>query len=113
MQNQKSKGAAWQRRREEYLRAAGRYDDLINEGYLPPNTVERWSVIAGGRTGRALPAIGSGNQILPGEAAELDNLAAHAQLGGDAVAQHTAMGTSENILKIGHGDAFSSPGISV
>jgi hypothetical protein len=48
MQNQKSKGAAWQRRREEYLRAAGRYDDLIKEGYLPPDTVERWSVIAGG-----------------------------------------------------------------
>ena len=52
MQNQKSKGAAWQRRREEYLRAAGRYDDLIKEGYLPPDTVERWSVIAGGRIGR-------------------------------------------------------------
>jgi len=52
MQNQKSKGAAWQRRREEYLRAAGRYDDLIKEGYLPPATVERWSVIAGGRSGR-------------------------------------------------------------
>ena len=51
MQNQKSKGAAWQRRREEYLRAAGRYDDLIKEGYLPPATVERWSVIAGGRSG--------------------------------------------------------------
>ena len=52
MQNQKSKGAAWQRRREEYLRAAGRYDDLIREGYLPPDSVERWSVIAGGRSGR-------------------------------------------------------------
>ena len=52
MQNQKSKGAAWQRRREEYLRAAGRYDDLIKEGYLPPDTIERWSVIAGGRSGR-------------------------------------------------------------
>lgn len=51
MQNQKSKGAAWQGRREEYLRAAGRYDDLIKEGYLLPDTVERWSVIAGGRTG--------------------------------------------------------------
>jgi hypothetical protein len=51
MQNQKSKDAAWQRRREEYLRAAGRYDDLIKEGYMPPDTVERWSVIAGGRTG--------------------------------------------------------------
>ena len=59
MQNQKSKGAAWQRRRaawqrrrEEYLQAAGRCDDLIKEGYMPPDTVERWSVIAGGRTGR-------------------------------------------------------------
>lgn len=52
MQNQKSKDAAWRRRREEYLLAAGRYDDLIKEGYLPPDTVERWSVIAGGRSGR-------------------------------------------------------------
>ena len=52
MQNQKSKGAAWQRRREEYLRAAGRYGDLIKEGYMSPDTVERWSVIAGGRSGR-------------------------------------------------------------
>lgn len=52
MQNQKSTGTAWQRRREEYLRAAGRYDDLIKERYMPPDTVERWSVIAGGRTGR-------------------------------------------------------------
>ena len=51
MQNQKSKGAAWQRRREEYLRAAGRYDDLIKEGYLASDTVEHWSVIAGGRSG--------------------------------------------------------------
>ena len=56
MQNQKSKGAAWQRRREEYLRAAGRYDDLIKEGYVPPDNVEHWSVIAGGRSGRFLPA---------------------------------------------------------
>ena len=52
MPNQKSKCAAWQRRREEYLRAAGRYDDLIKEGYVPPDAVERWSVIAGGRSGR-------------------------------------------------------------
>ena len=52
MQNQKSKGAAWQRRREEYLRAAGRYGDLIKEGYMSPDTVEHWSVIAGGRSGR-------------------------------------------------------------
>jgi len=52
MQNEKSKCAAWQRRREEYLRAAGRYDDLIKEGYMPPDAVERWSVIAGGRSGR-------------------------------------------------------------
>ena len=57
MQNQKSKGAAWQRRREEYLRAAGRYDDLIKEGYLPPDNVERWSVIAGGRSGRFQRAV--------------------------------------------------------
>ena len=52
MQNEKSKCAAGQRRREEYLRAAGRYDDLIKEGYAPPDAVERWSVIAGGRSGR-------------------------------------------------------------
>lgn len=52
MQSQKSKRATWQRRREEYLRAAGRNDDLIKEGYLEPGTIERWSVIAGGRSGR-------------------------------------------------------------
>lgn len=52
MQNQEPKGAAWQRRREEYLRAAGRYGDLIKEGYMSPESVERWSVIVGGRTGR-------------------------------------------------------------
>jgi hypothetical protein len=52
MQNRKSKRATWQLRREEYLRAAGRYDALIKEGYLPPDTIERWSVIAGGRSGR-------------------------------------------------------------
>ena len=51
MENQKSKRAVWQRRREEYLRAAGRYDDLIKEGYLAPDTVEHWSIIAGGRSG--------------------------------------------------------------
>jgi hypothetical protein len=35
MQTQTSTRAeAWQRRREEYLRAAGRYSDLVKEGYL-------------------------------------------------------------------------------
>jgi hypothetical protein len=56
MQNQKSKVAAWQRRREEYLRAAERCDDLIKEGYMPPDNVERWSVIDGGRSGHSLRA---------------------------------------------------------
>jgi hypothetical protein len=52
MQNQKSKGAAWQRRREEYLRAAERDGDLIKEGYVSPGAEARWSIIVGGRTGR-------------------------------------------------------------
>jgi len=112
MQNQKSKGAAWQRRREEYLQAAGRYDDLIKEGYLPPDTVERWSVIAGGRSGRSqrtsreprsyvVMRVGSTNSQAPCTSA------------GDVLAQQTAIGASEKILKIGQGDAFSVPGISV
>ena len=112
MQNQKSKGATWQRRREEYLRAAGRYGDLIKEGYLPPDTVERWSVIAGGRTG-GLQRAGHETRTYLVERVGRARLAAHIHLGGDAVAQHTAMGGSEKILKIGQGNAFPSPSISV
>jgi hypothetical protein len=111
MPNQKSKCAAWQRRREEYLRAAGRYDDLGKEGYLPPDTVERWSVIAGGR-GRFQRA---GHEPRSYVVIRLGSTTSQAPRTstGDAVAQHTAIGASEKILKIGQGDAFSSPGISV
>ena len=112
MQNQKSKGAAWRRRREEYLRTAGRYGDLIKEGYLPPDTVERWSVIAGGRSCRFHRAVHETRTYLV-ERVGPTKLAANLHLGGDAVAQHTAMGGSEKILKIGQGDALPSPGISV
>src|SRR5579863_2038764 len=76
MQNQKSKGAAWQRRREEYLRAAGRYDDLIKEGYLLPDTVEHWSVIAGGRT-RPFRRAGYETRFYLVERVDSNNLAAH------------------------------------
>ena len=51
MQIQTSNRAAawWQRRREEYLRASGRYGDLIKEGYLSDEAGARWSVVEGGR----------------------------------------------------------------
>ena len=112
MQNQKSKGAAWQRRREEYLRAAGRYDDLIREGYLPPDTVEHWSVIAGGRSGRFQRAGHEARSYVVMRVGSTTSQATRTSA-GDAVAQHTAIGASEKILKIGHGGAFPSPGISV
>jgi len=112
MPNQKSKCAAWQRRREKYLRAAGRYDDLINEGYVRPDAVERWSVIAGGRGGYFKRA---GYEPRSYVVMRMGSTASQATRtsAGDAVAQHTAIGASEKILKIGQGDAFSSPGISV
>jgi hypothetical protein len=57
MQTQTSnRAAAWQRRREEYLRAAGRYGDLIKEGYLSDGAGARWSVVEGGRKFRSLRA---------------------------------------------------------
>ena len=112
MQNQKSKGAAWQRRREEYLRAAGRYDDLIREGYLPPDTVECWSVIAGGRSGCFQRAGHEPRSYVVMRVASTTSQATRTSA-GNAVSQHTAIGASEKILKIGQGDTFSSPGISV
>ena len=112
MQNQKSKGAAWQRRREEYLLAAGRHGDLIKEGYLPFDTVERWSVIAGGRS-RSFHGTDHETRTYLVERVGPTKLAAHIHRGGDAVAQHTAMGGSKKILQIGQGEAFPSPGISV
>ena len=60
-----------------------------------------------------LPPGGPRNQNLSGGAGGPTKLAAHIHLGGDAVAQHTGKGGSEKILKIGQGDAFPSPGISV
>jgi len=112
MQNQKSKDAAWQRRREEYLRAAGRYDDLIKEGYLPHDAVEHWSVMAGGRSGSFQRA---GHETRSYVVMRVGSTTSQPtrMSAGDAVAQHTASGASEKILKIGQGDAFSSPGISV
>ena len=112
MPNQKSKCAAWQRRREEYLRAAGRYDDLIKEGYVPPDAVERWSVIAGGRSGYFQRAGQEPRSYVVMRVGSTTSQATRTSA-GNAVSQHTAIGASEKILKIGQGDAFSSPGISV
>ena len=47
----------WRRRREEYLRASGRRDALIAEGYESAGLRE-WVVIRGGRRGR--PDLDSG-----------------------------------------------------
>ena len=50
MPNHKLKrGSDWQRRREEYLRASGRNEDLIREGYDTPRAEAKLVVIPGGR----------------------------------------------------------------
>ncbi len=43
-----SRSSNWRRRREEYLRASGRREDLIIEGYESPGPTGRWLVIPGG-----------------------------------------------------------------
>jgi len=42
--------AAWRVRREVYLRAAGRLDDFVKEGYAIERFERTWSVIIRGRT---------------------------------------------------------------
>jgi hypothetical protein len=50
MPKQKSKSsAAWQHRREEYLRESGRHIDLINEGYKGCVLSTDWIVVVGHR----------------------------------------------------------------
>jgi len=39
----------WRFRREEYLRAADRRQELINEGYEPAPVAAKWTVLPGGR----------------------------------------------------------------
>ena len=39
----------WRCRREEYLRAAGRRDELISEGYEDAPPSAEWTVLPGGR----------------------------------------------------------------
>jgi hypothetical protein len=41
--------ARWRSRREEYLRASGRQNDLVSEGFELAASASRWAVIAGGR----------------------------------------------------------------
>jgi hypothetical protein len=41
----------WRCRREEYLRATGRCDELINEGYEAPAPSTQWILLPGGRHG--------------------------------------------------------------
>ena len=79
---------------------------------MPPDAVERWSVIAGGRSGYFQRA---GHEPRSYVVMRVGSTASQATRtsAGDAVAQHTAIGASEKILKIGQGDASSSPGISV
>ena len=43
----------WRRRREEYLRASGRSEDLISEGYESAGPAVRWVVIPGSRARRS------------------------------------------------------------
>jgi hypothetical protein len=50
MPNQKLKRSSdWRCRREEYLRASGRNEDLIREGYETPRPDRELVVIPGGR----------------------------------------------------------------
>jgi hypothetical protein len=39
----------WRCRREEYLRATGRREELISEGYEAAPRSPQWTVLAGGR----------------------------------------------------------------
>ena len=41
--------AAWQSRREQYLRESGRHVDLIREGYASEDDATNWTAVAGGR----------------------------------------------------------------
>jgi hypothetical protein len=43
----------WRCRREEYLRATGRCDELISEGYKAAPLSPQWAVLPGGRRGNA------------------------------------------------------------
>jgi hypothetical protein len=49
---QKQHGAAWRRRREEYLRSSGRRADLVKEGYEAAGSMTSWTVIVGDRRSR-------------------------------------------------------------
>ncbi len=57
MKQQSLRSLNWRQRREEYLRAAGRLDDLIREGYEPAIQLGKWSAIPGGRAPRTFNAI--------------------------------------------------------
>ena len=79
---------------------------------MPPDAVERWPVIAGGRSGCFQRAVHKSRSYLVMRVGSPTSQPTRTSA-GDAVAQHTAIGASEKILKIGHGGAFPSPGISV
>jgi len=51
--NKLKRRSDWRCRREEYLRASGRREDLISEGYESPGPVGKLVVIPGG--GRRSP----------------------------------------------------------
>lgn len=44
---------AWRLRREGYLRAAGRLEDLVSEGFEDGSAAMKWTVAQGGRSGPA------------------------------------------------------------
>jgi hypothetical protein len=50
----------WRYRREEYLRATGRRDELISEGYdAAPASSPQWTVLPGGRHGNHEQRLGT------------------------------------------------------
>jgi hypothetical protein len=63
MPNQKlNRSSDWRCRREEYLRASDRREDLIGEGYESPGPAAGWVVIPGGE--RRSPKGNSGIRLL-------------------------------------------------
>jgi hypothetical protein len=46
-----TRAQAWRLRREEYLRAANRCEDLVREGFEDSNAATEWTVVQGGLRG--------------------------------------------------------------
>ena len=65
--NKLKRSSDWRCRREEYLRASGRREDLICEGYESPGPVAKLVVIPGGGNGRQTRVSSTGQFIVDRE----------------------------------------------